>query len=70
MFTGFSALWVDDLSIFPPYSARTISGTALQERTHTIASRNVTIHSLLVNLSLETTLEGRADISEGRADSD
>ena len=55
---------------FPPYSARTISGTALQERTHTIASRNVTIHSLLVNLSLETTLEGRADISEGRADSD
>ena len=35
----------------------------MQERAHTIARRNETLHSLLVNLSLETTLEGRADIS-------
>ena len=46
---------------FKPFSVHTNSGTALQERAHTIASRNETIHSLLVNLSLETTLEGRAE---------
>ena len=47
--------------LFKPFSVHTNSGTALQERAHTIASRNETIHSLLVNLSLETTLEGRAE---------
>jgi hypothetical protein len=47
--------------LFKPFSVHTNSGTALQERAHTIASRNETIHSLLVNLSLETNLEGRAE---------
>ena len=47
---------------FPPYSARTISGTALQERARAISSKDETMHGLIIKLSVENSLEGRDEI--------
>ncbi len=63
MFAGFTALWVDDLSIFPPYSARTVSGTALQERARAISSKDETMRGLIIKLSVENSLESRDEIN-------
>ena len=46
-----------------PFSVRTISGTALQERAHTIVSKDEMMHTLFANFSLETLLESRVGIS-------
>ena len=45
------------------YSKLTLSGTALQERAYAIATKYETIRALFVNLSLESPLESRVEIS-------
>ena len=51
------------LLTFWPYSVPTISGTALQERAHSLAIKNETMRALFAELSSETMLADRAEIT-------